>query len=87
MPDLNEKVFAVQTAEEVFEDANVSDGISNDNETFNFYKNSSVINQVQIFPSYQEVLLLTECHLMVSDTGPLSTCLRTDIAEMVKLHK
>jgi len=82
MPVLNKKVLAVQKAEEVFEDVNPSDVISNQNETLSFCKSSAVTNQIQICPSYQEVLLLTELHLMVSDTGPLSTGLRTDIAEM-----
>ena len=86
MPVLNKKVLGVQTAEEVFEDVNLSDVISNHDETLSFYKNSALTNQVQICPPYQEVLLLTELHLMVSDTGPLSTVLRTDIADMVKLH-
>ena len=86
MPVLYKEVLDVQTADEVFEDVNLSEVISNHNETLNFYKSSAVTNQVQICPPYQEVLLLTEWHLMVSDTGPLSTALRTNIAEMVKLH-
>jgi len=82
MPVLNKKVLVVQTGEEVFEDVNPSDVISNHYETLSLCKSSAVTNQVQICPFYQEVLLLTEWHLMVSDTGPLSTGLRTDIADM-----
>ena len=83
MPGLADKVCVIETAKEVFE--NVTDyekvisNMVNQNEKSSkkdsFYQNSTVLNHLKSIPCYQEVLLLTERHLM-GDTGPLSIYLR-----------
>lgn len=42
----------------------------------------TLANQAEPIPSYQKVLLLTELHLMLEETGPLSLDIRNKVANM-----
>ena len=44
----------------------------------------TLTNQAEPIPSYQKVLLLTELHLMLEETGPLSLDIRNKVANMVR---
>jgi len=82
MPGLNNKDSGVQIAEELFESDDIKNCNSIHTETLNILKTNSVTDQVKSLASYQEVLLLTELHLIFGDTGPLSASLRKGVAEM-----
>ena len=86
MPGLAYRVCVI---EEVFE--NKADNreeetihLLNRHSKSNFYQNSTVMNHVKSIPTYQEVLLLTECHLM-RDSEPLPMYLWNSIADMVRI--
>ena len=95
MPALADTVYVIEAAEEVFENkidneenttciVNQNEKLRSKDNTFNFYQISSVIHHAKSIPCYQEVLLLTERHLM-GDTGPLSIYLRNNIAKIVRI--
>ena len=92
MPGLSDKVCAVEAAKEVFENVTdyekvisnmVNQNIKSSNKD-SFFQNSPLMDQMKRLPCYQEVLLLTELHLM-GDTGPLPMYLRNNIADMVRI--
>jgi hypothetical protein len=95
MPGLLDKVCALEEAKEVFENVTDNDKVishmANENETYirdsksNLYQNGTVMNHIESIPCYQEVVLLTEIHLM-GDTGPLPMYLRNKIVDMVRLY-
>ena len=80
MPGLVDKVCVTEVAKEVFENViGYEKVISN-----KVNQNSRVMNHIKSIPCYEEVLLLTERHLM-GDTGPLSIYLRNNIAKIVRI--
>ena len=95
MPVLADKVSVIDKAEEVFENDNINDETTfsllnqSDQLLFSYtcqlqpYQHSSVINLLNSIPSYQAAILLTEYHLMLGDTGPLTVQLRQNIANLV----
>ena len=81
MPGLNNKDSGAQIAEEVFESDDIKNCSSIHSKALQIWKTNSVTDQVKSLTSYQEVLMLTELHLIFGDTGPLLDSLRKDIAQ------